>query len=236
MSDPEDDHWQLDRGRGGLTTADIEFILGESEMQSDVATYNKYRSIRERVRNTILDFRLLMNHLDPQERQKIFNWGGEEEEHEYQIGIVNMIAFCFISQQQPRREFEPLLREGVRHGVRTALGPGYTAEVEFDFETQQSGAPKYIYKLLDKVDENGFEYLTDAERETFLGLCRQAGLIDTDAIRERLELDQEILEEFDKNVQPGDEIDGVEEITKHLADASEQVDADAEADTDDLEE
>lgn len=138
-----------------------------------------------------------------------------------------MVVFCYLSQKQQDRDFEQVLKNGPCTGARKNRGPGYTVDVDFKIEVTQIEST-HIEKILNKVDEYGFEYLTDAERETFLGLCRQAGLIDTDAIRDRLELDQEILEEFDKNAQPGDEIDGVEELTEQIAKAEEQVNADTD--------
>lgn len=60
------------RERGVLSPADREYLRGDKSELSEGSEYNTKRRIRNRVRNSLLDFTLLFEHLDESEREKIF--------------------------------------------------------------------------------------------------------------------------------------------------------------------
>lgn len=61
-----------ERDRGILSPADRKYLQGGREYDSEGTEYNTKRRIRKRVREGILDFTLLFNELEHEEREKIF--------------------------------------------------------------------------------------------------------------------------------------------------------------------
>ena len=59
-----------DRGRGMLTEKDIQLLRGESS-KSDAAKRNHRRRMRKRIRNALMDFAIVFEHLEPRDRIQI---------------------------------------------------------------------------------------------------------------------------------------------------------------------
>lgn len=83
-----------ERDRGFLTATDRDFLRSpEGKYGSDEAEYNTWRRIRNRTRNAFVDFSLLVEHLPPAQREKIFE---EFEESPFHQGVVDALAFVML--------------------------------------------------------------------------------------------------------------------------------------------
>lgn len=83
------------RGRGVLTPTDREYLRGEKEYDNPETDAHRRRDIRDRVRDSILDFELLRSELDEDERRKIFE-GVTNADAELEDAIMDMFAFVCL--------------------------------------------------------------------------------------------------------------------------------------------
>lgn len=85
-----------------LTTEDRRWLTGEKSYEGEHAKQQRYqrrRDIRKRVRNTILDFTILFEHLEDAEREKLFERLGEDgtEGEEFAAGLSDGLAFILYN-------------------------------------------------------------------------------------------------------------------------------------------
>lgn len=87
-----------------LTTEDRRWLTGEKSYEGEHAKQQRYqrrRDIRDRVYNTILDFGILLEHLEESEREKLFDQidgravGSEDDE--FILGLRDALAFILYS-------------------------------------------------------------------------------------------------------------------------------------------
>ena len=84
-----------------LTTEDRRWLTGEKHYEGEHAKQQRYqrrRDIRKRVYNSILDFSILFEHLEENEREKLFGTPGTKQEpidndRELANGIRDALAF-----------------------------------------------------------------------------------------------------------------------------------------------
>lgn len=84
-----------------LTTEDRRWLSGEKRYEGEHAKQQRYqrrRDIRERVYNSILDFSILFQHLEDDERAKLFGTSGTNtklinEDQQFTNGICDALAF-----------------------------------------------------------------------------------------------------------------------------------------------
>lgn len=116
-----------ERGRGGLTKADREYLRGKKEYEHPETELHRKSNIRDRVRNSLRDFQLLLEELDQEERQKIFS------DQDFWDDCGDAIAFICLGLEHDRIEdtpsselevevnfpdFESVLRSGIRGALR----------------------------------------------------------------------------------------------------------------------
>lgn len=88
-----------DRPRGILTPADRAYLQGEREL-TEGSEFNTQRRIRQRVYNSILDFTILFDHMDEQERQKVFGYPYpliSFEDQALEDGLRDTLAFVLYT-------------------------------------------------------------------------------------------------------------------------------------------
>lgn len=196
----------LERDRGMISPADRKLIMGITEYEHRQTVHTRRGQIRNRIRNSLLDFRLLMEFLDEDERRRIFSWQ-EDREFGYQFGVRDALAFLYLSQREQGLAFQGVLEQGIGNAWRTLEGPNLQVDIDLDIEIHE---PYFhdIPALIDKADEHGIDALDDEE----LGVLVRAddGLdIDFGAMRERREAERERVVEFAERVHSdeGDEQD-----------------------------
>jgi len=83
-----------------LTTEDRRWLSGEKRYEGEHATQQRYqrrRDVRERIDTSIRDFSVLLDHLEPAERRKVFDPehadGGVPDDPELTRGVRDGLAF-----------------------------------------------------------------------------------------------------------------------------------------------
>jgi hypothetical protein len=111
-----DDH--LGRERGLLGQSDREYLLNESDVERDSQQARNIRArIRTRVTNALLDFDLLLDHLEERDREQVFEFSPERSMEDFswtQIGITSSLAFLYDTAKKDNQSFEEWLERGIR--------------------------------------------------------------------------------------------------------------------------
>lgn len=110
-----------------LTTEDRRWLAGEKAYEGEHAKQQRYqrrRDIRERVYNTLLDFSILFEHLEADERRKLFGEPGARQEpltedRELVAGVRDAIAFLLYSTGVARAMDDGADRETIAEQLLT---------------------------------------------------------------------------------------------------------------------
>ncbi|MFB6068905.1 MAG: hypothetical protein ABEJ90_03160 [Halobacterium sp.] len=103
-----------DRGRGVLTDADRAFLRGDREYGSLQAERNARARIRDRVYDALLDFELLVEHLEDRDAELIFGKRAGSDDGERALdAFASTLAFLYDGLRYTDLDFETVLREGV---------------------------------------------------------------------------------------------------------------------------
>lgn len=136
-----------DRDPGLLTYADRAYLLGENDVSGGSEVQLRQR-MRDRVRNGLLDFELLLRYMDDRDIQTIFNnvssrsqWIESGPENVY-LGAESALGFIYYGiSEHTHANFERLVRSAVEYGSsrskRARQGPHYSiAEASVDIELE----------------------------------------------------------------------------------------------------
>lgn len=98
----ESDSFDTGRDRGVLSEADRQFLLdrdGYEEEYSRQARNHRVNEIKERTRNAIRDFELLLDHLNPEEVADIFDGFDDDSPGTvaWPPSAKSMLALCIVS-------------------------------------------------------------------------------------------------------------------------------------------
>ncbi|SDM50543.1 hypothetical protein SAMN04487949_1889 [Halogranum gelatinilyticum] len=117
-----------DRDRGILTPDDRKFLKGKKEFSSEQSERDARYRIRKRVKNSILDFSILLHHLDERDRKQVFSKhmaksSDDEISSEklrefvestmFSQGISDAISLLYLGVSDAGDSFEAVLKEGV---------------------------------------------------------------------------------------------------------------------------
>lgn len=99
-----------ERSRGILSPADRAYLRGESELASAQSERNTRARIRTRIRDSLLDFELLVEHLSDRDRELIFENGDGIETFD---ALASAVAFLYEGVDGTDLSFETALTEGI---------------------------------------------------------------------------------------------------------------------------
>jgi len=103
-----------ERDRGVLTEADRAFLRGDRELSSVQAERNARARIRDRVYAALLDFEVLVEHLEDRDAELVFGKRASESDGtEAFDAFVSTLAFLYRGLDETDLDFETVLREGV---------------------------------------------------------------------------------------------------------------------------
>lgn len=126
-----------DRDRGLLSPADRGYLLGEREMSHDQSRRNAEARIRNRVRDGILDFDLLLHTLSRKDREQVF--ADVHTDDAFLDGLRAMVAFAYVGASEQGLPFEEVLVPAVRNSEEAIAakqaGENVSVDVTFDVET-----------------------------------------------------------------------------------------------------
>ena len=169
-----------DRSRGILTPSDREFLLGRKTDYTEHSRKQKRNRIRQRVRNAVLDFTILFDYLEERDRELVFNPDAEHRE-EYTQGITNMLGFLHLGTMGYYTPFKHMLAEGVNRAEQELAGSDYRM-VSVEFNVDPVGNID-VDSVLEKLEDERFEKVTDEELRAFVRLLTETGLVSTEEMR-----------------------------------------------------
>lgn len=172
-----------DRGRGILTQSDREFLLGRKSDYTEQSRRQKRSRIRRRVRNAVLDFPILFEHLNERDREMVFDPDDGHRE-EYTRGITDMLAFLHLGTMGYYTPFKHMLSEGVNRAEQALAGSEYRL-VTVEFNVDPVGQID-VDEVVDKLADERFAELTDEELQAFVRLLGESESFSADELREDL--------------------------------------------------
>ncbi|WP_266082108.1 hypothetical protein [Haladaptatus caseinilyticus] len=183
-----------DRGRGILTPSDREFLLGRKTDYTEHSKKQKRNRIRQRLRNAILDFTILFEHLEDRDRKNVFNPESENRD-DYTNGIIDMLGFLHLATMGYHVPFKDMLGKGVSRSEQSLAGSDYRM-VTVDFNVDPVGQID-IDEVTEQLENGSFDEITDEDLRAFVRLLTESGGFSATSMRSEMK-DQ--MAEFVRNV------------------------------------
>jgi len=124
----------------------------------------------------------------------------DEHREEYTRGITNVLAFLHLGTMGYYTPFKHMLAEGVNRAEQELAGSDYRM-VSVEFNVDPVGNID-VDAVLEKLEEERFEEITDEELRAFVRLLAETGVVSTDemrpAMKEHMETFVERLEASDR--------------------------------------
>ena len=180
-----------DRPRGMLAPADREYLQqGDEYGSSRQARSQRRQAVRQRTRDTILDFAVLFDRLDENEKKELWDEGFEGDPRPFFDGLAATIAFFFwglVSEEDakawvdhdvnPRRGdlFVQVLKEGLSRGALK-----YDVLIDrVDLNVEGRRASEFDEKEAQRRAEAGEDFSPQ-----FIRMLLETGMIGDDRIQE----------------------------------------------------
>jgi succinate dehydrogenase flavin-adding protein (antitoxin of CptAB toxin-antitoxin module) len=164
---PEGLAYSADRGRGILTPSDREFLLGRQTDYTEHSKKQKRNRIRRRLRNALLDFTILFDHLEERDRKTVFN-PQDDARDAYTQGITDLLGFLHLGTMGYYVPFKNMLSQGVSRAEQELSGSDYRI-VNVEFNVDPVGQID-VDAVIDKFDAGDFDDITDEELRAFMRL------------------------------------------------------------------
>lgn len=185
----ENDSSEDSRDRGILTPENRAFLRGETEYEYEQSAINARRRIRERVRNSILDFAIVFEYLSEDDLRAVVEEVKEQNpthreqlqpEREFGDGMVDTVAFAGLCASELGSDFETLASAAIRrHAEKVDLR---VDTVDVDVEVTY----RDLFTDTERL-ERAFE-----EKERKLSLGELGLLVDKDVINRRQALEYQV--------------------------------------------
>lgn len=169
-----------ERGRGILTKDDRAFLRGNKEFKNEQSVRDARYRIRERVKNSILDFKILLHHLDEKDRNQIFTTNVHTKDQQskesiaveeiqkmvnqsrFQTSMSDAVAFLYLGAMSIDWHTEDFLASGVETAEEER---GYMIE-NVEVSVRVSRSEPDIQELLDRLEQG--EGMTAEELRTLI--------------------------------------------------------------------
>ncbi|EFW91497.1 hypothetical protein ZOD2009_14056 [Haladaptatus paucihalophilus DX253] len=175
--------YSADRDRGILTPSDREFLIGRKSDYTEHSKKQKRNRIRRRLRNAILDFTLLFEHLEDRDRETVFN-PDDDARDAYTQGITDMLAFLHLGTMGYYTPFKDMLAQGVNEAEQELAGSDYRM-VTVDFNVEPVGQID-VDEVIDKLEFGDFEEITDEELRAFIRLLTESDEFSATSMRSEM--------------------------------------------------
>jgi hypothetical protein len=172
-----------DRGRGILTPSDRDFLLGRKTDYTEHSKKQKRNRIRRRIRNAVLDFSIIFEHLEERDLETVFD-PDEDHREEYTQGIVNMLAFLHLGTMGYYTPFKHMLAEGVNRAEQELAGSEHRL-VQVDFNVDPIGRID-VDRVLEKLDRGRYDEITDEELRAFVALLGESDGFHSEEVRSEM--------------------------------------------------
>lgn len=175
-----------ERPRGILSHADRAFLLGAADLEGKQSIYDTRYRIRKRVRNAVLDFSILFEHLSERDRKQVFDPPADEVE-EFTNAIVDSLAFFYLGTEGYDPPRETLLAESVRRAERRRRDHDSSGIVMASVNVEHADRD-HLAAVLDRIEAGSFHELTDKDLRAFAQLCSgRCDMPPREALRRRME-------------------------------------------------
>ncbi|GAA0234807.1 hypothetical protein ACFFQF_24575 [Haladaptatus pallidirubidus] len=171
IDSPNELAYSADRDRGILTPSDREYLIGRKSDYTEHSKKQKRNRIRRRLRNAILDFTILFEHLEGRDRETVFN-PDDDARDAYTQGITDMLAFLHLGTMGYYTPFKDMLAQGVNKAEQELAGSDYRM-VTVDFNVDPVGRID-VDEVIDKLEFGDFEEVTDEELRAFVRLLAES--------------------------------------------------------------
>ncbi|WP_132059342.1 hypothetical protein [Halorussus amylolyticus] len=175
--------YSADRPRGILTPSDREFLLGRKTDYTEHSKKQKRNRIRHRIRNAILDFTILFEHLEDRDRETVFN-PDDDARDAYTQGIIDLLAFLHLGTMGYYTPFKDMLSQGVNKAEQELAGSDYRM-VTVDFNVDPVGQID-VDEVIDKLEFGDFGEITDEELWAFVRLLSESDEFSATSIRSEM--------------------------------------------------
>ncbi|EJN57714.1 hypothetical protein [Halogranum rubrum] len=175
--------FSADRGRGILTPSDREFLLGRKTDYTEHSKKQKRNRIRRRLRNSILDFSILFDHLEDRDRETVFNPEADARD-DYTQGVIDMLGFLHLGTMGYHVPFKDMLGQGVNRAEQKLAGSDYRM-VTVDFNVDPVGQID-VDEVVDKLDGGNFDQITDEELRAFVRLMTESEDFSASTMRDEM--------------------------------------------------
>ena len=187
--------YSADRGRGILTPSDREFLLERKTDYTEHSKKQKRNRIRRRIRNAILDFSIIFEHLEDRDRETVFN-PDDDERDAYTQGITDLLAFLHLGTMGYYTPFKNMLAQGVNKAEQELAGSDYRM-VTVDFNVDPVGQID-VDEVIDKLEFGTFEEIDDEELRAFVRLLSESEEFSATSLRSEMkEQMTEFIEQVD---------------------------------------
>jgi RNase P protein component len=201
--------YSAERGRGILTPSDREFLLGRKTDYTDHSKKQKRNRIRRRLRNALLDFTILFEHLEERDRETVFN-PEDDARDAYTKGITDLLGFIHLGTMGYYIPFKDMLGQGVRCAEQELAGSDYRM-VNVEFNVDPVGQID-VDEVIDKLDSGEFNAITDEELRAFMRLLAESDDFSATELRTGMkEQMMEFIEEMNESAEQHDQ--RIEELT-----------------------
>lgn len=147
------------RPRGILTPRDRELLRGEIEYEHRQQYSNRYKDIRGRIANSLLDFSLIRYALRDRDRKRIFrDPAGESGADSVSLtdSLRAMLSWTYLGLREQNYDFETILVEAIEEAeadfARKYWGESVDITVTYNVETDRS---QDIGDLITLIEEGG---------------------------------------------------------------------------------
>ena len=175
-----------ERPRGILSSADRAFLLGTADLEGKQSEYDTRYRIRRRIRNAILDFTILFEHLSERDRTQVFD-SPDDEREDFSNAIVDSLAFFYLGTEGYDPPRETLLAESVRRAERRRQDRDPSGIVLASVNVEHADR-EHLAAVLDRIESGAFHELTDKDLRAFAQLCSgRCDIPPREALRRRME-------------------------------------------------
>lgn len=160
------------RPRGILSKADREYLYGVKDYAHEQSEANRRQDIRDRVKSSIKDFKILWALLNEDDREQIFSSLDQEAVDEY---IEAIVTFLYLGLRKDTPRLEKAIKRGILAGETVSSNnssPGEAKRIDISIDIDYYPDVEDIKKKLEKhpIDE-----LTVEE----LGVLAKSGELDS---------------------------------------------------------
>jgi hypothetical protein len=160
------------RPRGILSKTDREYLLGAKSYENEQSEANRRQDIRDRIKNSLKDFKLIWALLEENDRNQVFSSLDDES---VDNSIEAMVSFIYLGLNGDIPRMEKAIKRGILAG-ENAISDGETKQVDVSINIDYYPD---VETAKEKMQNNPLVELTVEE----LGVLAKANELDSSHIK-----------------------------------------------------